>query len=114
MSDVGRLDQLLDIFSSVGDVGSIVRTPNGFQVRRSSGKPGEHMGVDIFNIDLGPEHKKESPLLEGNPEFSIGWYQNNKAEMFYYEGEGYWKDVGLVNSKALTKKVVIGELEFIG
>jgi hypothetical protein len=114
MSDVGSLDQLLDIFSSIGDVGSIVRVPNGFQVRRSYGKPGEHMGVDIFNIELGPEHKKESPLLEGASEFATGWYQNSKAELFYYEGEGYWKDVGLVNSKSLTKQVLNGELEFIG
>ena len=29
------------------------------------------------------------------PHMEIGWYQDQKADLFYYEGEGHWREVDL-------------------
>lgn len=44
----------------------------------------------------------------------VGWYQDQKAELYYYEGENHWRYVDLETNKRLTKMVVAGTLEFIG
>lgn len=48
------------------------------------------------------------------PPMEIGWYQDQKADLFYYEGEGHWREVDLKTNKKLTEAVVAGTLEFIG
>ena len=48
------------------------------------------------------------------PQMEIGWYQDEKADLFYYEGEGHWREVDLKTNKKLTEAVVTGTLEFIG
>ena len=48
------------------------------------------------------------------PHMEIGWYQDQKADLFYYEGEGHWREVDLKTNKKLTEAVVSGTLEFIG
>ena len=48
------------------------------------------------------------------PHMEIGWYQDQKADLFYYEGEGHWREVDLKTNKKLTESVVAGTLEFIG
>lgn len=48
------------------------------------------------------------------PHMEIGWYQDQKADLFYYEGEGHWREVDLKTNKKLTEAVVAGTLEYIG
>jgi len=48
------------------------------------------------------------------PPMEIGWYQDQKADLFYYEGEGHWREVDLRANKKLTEAVVAGTLEYIG
>jgi hypothetical protein len=55
-----------------------------------------------------PEEAKPIPHME------LGWYQDAKADLFYYEGEGHWREVDLKTNKKLTEAVVAGTLEFIG
>lgn len=47
------------------------------------------------------------------PHMEIGWYQDQKADLFYYEGEGHWREVDLKTNKKLTEAVVAGTLEYI-
>lgn len=47
------------------------------------------------------------------PELEIGWYQDEKADMHYYEGENHWKNVDLATNKKLTKDALDGKLEHI-
>jgi len=47
-------------------------------------------------------------------QMQIGWYQDQKAELYYYEGENHWRCVDLETNKKLTKMVAAGTLEFIG
>lgn len=54
------------------------------------------------------------PEVEAVPGMEVGWYQDQKAELYYYEGEGHWREVDLKTNKSLTKMVVAGTLEFIG
>lgn len=44
----------------------------------------------------------------------IGWYQDEQAELYYYEGENHWKETTLAKSKELTEEAIIGKLEYIG
>jgi bacillopeptidase F (M6 metalloprotease family) len=44
----------------------------------------------------------------------IGWYQDQKAELYYYEGENHWRYVDLETNKKLTEAVIAGSLEYIG
>jgi hypothetical protein len=48
------------------------------------------------------------------PHMEIGWYQDQKADLFYYEGEGHWREVDLKVNKKLTEAVILGSLEYIG
>jgi len=48
------------------------------------------------------------------PHMELGWYQDQKADLFYYEGEGHWREVDLKTNKKLTEAVVAGTLEYIG
>jgi hypothetical protein len=55
-----------------------------------------------------PEEIKPPPYME------VGWYQDDKAELSYYEGEGHWREVDLKTNKKLTEMVITGTLKFIG
>lgn len=55
-----------------------------------------------------PEEVRPVPFME------IGWYQDEKAELSYYEGEGHWREVDLKTNKKLTEMVITGTLKFIG
>jgi hypothetical protein len=48
------------------------------------------------------------------PEMQVGWYQDQQAELYYYEGENHWRYVDLETNKKLTRMVVTGTLEYIG
>ena len=48
------------------------------------------------------------------PDIQIGWHQDQQANLYYYEGEGHWREVDLKTNKKLTEAVVAGTLEFIG
>jgi len=111
------LEQLIEMMPVVGQVGSIVRTPDGFQVNIVQDNGSGHRGVDIRNISISseyPENISAGTFLGDIPEFSIGWYQDARADLFYYEGKGYWKNAGRVVSEDLTNKFYSGKLEFIG
>jgi hypothetical protein len=63
---------------------------------------------DELVLRVEPEEAKPVPHME------LGWYQDSKADLFYYEGEGHWREVDLKTNKKLTESVVTGTLEFIG
>lgn len=63
---------------------------------------------------LGVEAVIVEEELAPVPAMEIGWYQDQKADLFYYEGEGHWREVDLKTNKKLTEAVVAGTLEFIG
>lgn len=63
---------------------------------------------------LGAEVIVAEEELAPIPPMEIGWYQDQKADLFYYEGEGHWREVDLKTNKKLTEAVVAGTLEFIG
>jgi hypothetical protein len=63
---------------------------------------------DELVLRVEPEEIKPIPYME------IGWYQDQKADLFYYEGEGHWREVDLKTNKKLTEMVITGTLEFIG
>lgn len=63
--------------------------------------------VDATTVEVKPEE----PVILNAP---IGWYQDEKADLFYYEGEGHWREVDLKTNKKLTEMVLAGTLEFIG
>lgn len=63
---------------------------------------------------LGAEATVVEEDLAPIPPMEIGWYQDDKADLFYYEGEGHWREVDLKTNKKLTEAVVSGTLEFIG
>lgn len=54
--------------------------------------------------------EEETKLI---PQMNIGWYQDQKADLYYYEGEGHWREVDLKTNKMLTDFVVSGTLEYI-
>jgi hypothetical protein len=56
------------------------------------------------------EPEEASPV----PHMEVGWYQDEKAELSYYEGEGHWREVDLKTNKKLTEMVITGTLKFIG
>lgn len=56
----------------------------------------------------------ETIEIQPTPTINIGWYQDQKAELFYYEGEGHWREVDLKTNKKLTEMVSADTLEFIG
>jgi hypothetical protein len=61
------------------------------------------------------EHYYQKPAQSVSvSEMQIGWYQDQKAELYYYEGENHWRYVDLETNKKLTKMVITGTLEFIG
>ena len=63
---------------------------------------------DELVLRVDPEEAKPIPHME------VGWYQDDKAELYYYEGEGHWREVDLKTNKKLTEMVIAGTLEFIG
>lgn len=63
---------------------------------------------------LGAEVIVAEEELAPIPPMEIGWYQDQKADLFYYEGEGHWREVDLKTNKKLTEAVVAGTLEYIG
>jgi hypothetical protein len=107
------LDQLLDVMPHVGSVGSIIRTPKGFEVRIAS-NDGTTRNLDVRHIEISEEHRVEDTVFNRSKEFPTGWYQNDKAELFHYEGSGYWSEVGLTKSVHLSALVINGKLEYLG
>jgi hypothetical protein len=74
-------------------------------------------GAKLEDVDLATLRNELIPSEEPSipiPHMEIGWYQDNKADLFYYEGEGHWREVDLKTNKKLTEMVVAGTLEFIG
>lgn len=74
-------------------------------------------GAKLEDADLttlGKQLVVAEEAQEPVPNMEIGWYQDQKADLFYYEGEGHWREVDLKTNKKLTQSVVSGELEFIG
>jgi hypothetical protein len=61
------------------------------------------------------EHYYQKPVQSVTvSKMQVGWYQDQKAELYYYEGENHWRCVDLETNKRLTKMVAAGTLEFIG
>ena len=61
------------------------------------------------------ECHKQSPVWSmSTTNMPVGWYQDQKAELYYYEGENHWRYVDLETNKKLTKMATAGTLEFIG
>lgn len=53
-------------------------------------------------------------VAEAIKELEVGWYQDEKADLYYYEGESHWKEVDLATNKKLTDDAILGKLEYIG
>lgn len=76
----------------------------------------DHHGAKLEDVDLATlrDELVLPPEAKPIPHMEIGWYQDQKANLFYYEGEGHWREVDLKTNKKLTEAVVSGTLEFIG
>lgn len=62
----------------------------------------------------GAGEKVPSIVSMAIDELEVGWYQDDKADLYYYEGESHWKEVDLATNKQLTEDAILGKLEYIG
>jgi len=84
----------------------VITDVHGKILEEKLGNPNAEI-VDATTVEVKPEE----PVVLNAP---VGWYQDEKAELFYYEGEGHWREVDLKTNKKLTEAVVSGSLEYIG
>lgn len=113
----GRAELMREIFSMLpvdGAAGYVVNTGGDIVLMK-----GSDVGVSDRMV-LVPKEFASSPVAtfgtisDEEPEPTVGWYQDEKAELFYYQGRGVWKDTEYSKSPVLTKKALSGTLEFLG
>lgn len=75
----------------------------------------EH-GAKLENATLAEIPKLINAYLEPKPipQIDLGWYQDEKTDLFYYEGENVWRGIDPMRCTVLTDYAVSGKLEFIG
>jgi hypothetical protein len=75
--------------------------------------------VDPHGLKLAPELAPEGveiPVekkLKPIPNIPQGWYQDDKANLYYYSGTGMW-DADMKDWGKLLNKAESGELEYLG
>lgn len=118
----GMKDALKNLWSLAPNVGqTIVLINSGDSIlatNMSDGSPESVSREVVVHKDyLFPENAgEEVPTIisEAIKELEVGWYQDDKADLYYYEGESHWKEVDLATNKQLTEDAILGKLEYIG
>lgn len=114
------LKTIWDLIPNIGDTtyllnsGDLISTTQ--EALSSAGTTVKRM-VIVHKDFLFPENAgEEVPTIisEAIKELQVGWYQDDKADLYYYEGEGHWKEVDLATNKQLTEDAILGKLEYIG
>lgn len=113
------LRMLWDRLPHVGQVGILVNTGDTISLMdHSNGPAADEVRIVLLHKDfLFPESAgEEVPTIVSMAidELQVGWYQDDKADLYYYEGESHWKEVDLATNKKLTEDAILGKLEFIG
>jgi len=75
--------------------------------------------VDPHGLKLAPELAPEGVEVPAEkemkpiPNIPLGWYQDDKANLYYYSGTGIW-DTDMKEWGKLLNKAEAGELEYLG
>lgn len=75
--------------------------------------------VDPHGLKLAPELAPEGVEVPAEkemkpiPNIPLGWYQDEKANLYYYSGTGIW-DTDMKDWGKLLNKAESGELEYLG
>ena len=121
--DRGRkeaLQRIWDLIPNVGDTTYLLNSGDSIittQTSLSGDATVVSRAVVVHRDFLFPEDAgKEVPTIvsEAIKELEVGWYQDDKADLYYYEGESHWKEVNLATNKQLTEDAILGKLEYIG
>lgn len=113
------LKKIWDLIPNTGEITTLMNTGDVITAMQISGGPDDVRAnqVVVHKDFIFPEDAgKEVPTIvsEAIKELEAGWYQDDKADLYYYEGESHWKEVDLAKNKKLTEDAILGKLEFIG
>lgn len=113
------LKKIWDLIPNTGEITTLMNTGDVISAIRLSGGPDDLRAnqVVVHRDFLFPERSAEKvPTIVSMAinELEVGWYQDDKADLYYYEGESHWKEVDLAKNKQLTEDAILGKLEYIG
>jgi hypothetical protein len=116
------LQQLWNMLPLHGEVATVMNRGEDIVIIQGATDPYSSMlkvlvsknEISSTSTNEGSALKIPNIVKEAIKELEIGWYQDDKAELFYYEGESHWKNTDLATNKKLTEEAILGELEYIG
>lgn len=103
------LNEILTTLPATGSLVSLVRTDTEIAI---ISPPEDLAGIATKKVLFSIDEVSGGGTLDMGI-LQVGWYQDEKADMFYYEGENHWKNVDLATNKKLTKDAQDGKLEHI-
>lgn len=108
------MTRIWDMMPNEGDVRVLINTKDSIWLQEPDTRA--HRIVVDRGYVLTKDEKKAEPTVvaEAIKELEVGWYQDDKANLYYYEGESHWKEVDLATNKKLTDDAILGKLEYIG
>lgn len=111
------MTRIWDMLPNPGETGIIINIGRAIALKPMSNgmTPSEESVILVSKSETYPKDEQQPTIVaEAIKELEIGWYQDEKADLYYYEGESHWKEVDLATNKKLTDDAILGKLEYIG